>query len=305
MFKVSIVIPAHDEENNIAKAIANLYEFPYKNYEVIIGLDNCHDQTLPIVKQMCIAHPNFKYKVFEERQGKAQMINKIIDGLNTDIIIIQDVDWYMDINEWDLKYMLKLLENEYVHGIADSFPITYPLKKDAGILEIGNTLHGLVFIDAIKNKATKFVPGYKQVDENYFPPLVNIFKKKSFIPNKSLGDDFERAANIWKQNRAILMSDSLDPSRMKSSGEIYTLKGVWKQKKRTALARQQLNDLYPGLKMKIPKWDLIKSMWRNVISPCKIKYMWSFGVVTMLFLLGNIFKPKDISTKEGWNMRAR
>jgi len=305
MFKVSIVIPAHDEENNIAKAIANLYEFPYNNYEVIIGLDNCHDRTLSIVKQMCIGHPNFKYKVFEERQGKAQMINKIIDGLNTDIIIIQDADWRLDMNEWNLKYILKLFENDYVHGIADSFPVTYPIKKDAGVLEIGNTLHGLVFIDAIKNKATKFIPGYKQTDENYFPPLVNIFKKKSFIQNKSLGDDFERAANIWKQSRAILISDSLDPSRMKSAGEIYTLKGIWSQKKRTALARQQLRDLYPGLNMKIPKWDLIKSIWRNVIKPCKIKYIWSFGVVTGLFILGNIFRPKDISTKDGWELRSR
>lgn len=303
--KISIIIPVHDEENNIGKAIANLYNFPYKNYELIIALDNCTDHTELIVHQMCLGCENFRYKVFKKRQGKAQMINKIIQELDTDIIIIQDADWKLDITKWDLKYMLKLLENDYVHGIGDPFPVTFPLKKDAGILEIGNTLHGLVFIDAIKNKATKFIPGYKQVDENYFPPLVNIFKKKSFIPNKSLGDDFERAINIWKQSRAILISDSLDPSRMKSAGETYTLKGIWSQKKRTAIARQQLRELYPNLNMKIPKWDLIKSIWRNVIKPCKMKYIWGFGVVTGLFILGSIFKPKSLNTVEGWSLRGR
>jgi hypothetical protein len=57
--------------------------------------------------------------------------------------------------------------------------------------------------------------------------------------------------------------------------------------------------------MNIPKLDLIKSIWRNVIRPCKIKYIWSFGIVTLIYILGSIFKPKDLNTTKGWGMRAR
>ena len=303
--KISIIVPAHNEQNNISRTMANLYDFPYDNYEVIIGLDNCSDQTVPIVKQMCLHHKNFKYKVFQERQGKAKMINQLIDRALGEIIIIQDCDWIFKIDNWDLNYILELFKTEYVHGIADPFPITYPLKKDAGILEIGLTLHSLVWMDCVKQKSTDFIPGYNKLDDKYFPLLVNIFKKKSYIANETLADDIERAKNIQKQHRCVLVSSGLFPSQMISAGEIYTISGIFKQKKRTALAREQLISKYGKDSMNIPITDLLKSIWKNVIKSWNIKYIFSFGVITIIYLLGALYKPKNISTEKGWDLRSR
>ena len=49
-YKISFLIPAHNEEKIIATTISHLLKIPYDNYEVIIGLDGCTDKTEEIVK---------------------------------------------------------------------------------------------------------------------------------------------------------------------------------------------------------------------------------------------------------------
>ena len=48
--KISFLIAAHNEEKMIGSTLKNLLSLPYKNYEIIIGLDGCTDRTLEIVK---------------------------------------------------------------------------------------------------------------------------------------------------------------------------------------------------------------------------------------------------------------
>ena len=51
--KISFLIAAHNEEKIIGKTLENLLRLPYSNFEVIIGLDGCTDNTEKIVKNYC------------------------------------------------------------------------------------------------------------------------------------------------------------------------------------------------------------------------------------------------------------
>ncbi len=68
--KISFLIPAHNEEKIIGKTLDNLFNLPYNNYEVIIGLDGCTDNTEQIVRKFRKKSNRFGYYKFDLRKGK-------------------------------------------------------------------------------------------------------------------------------------------------------------------------------------------------------------------------------------------
>lgn len=58
--KVSILIPARNEADNILKLLISIKDQDYANYEVIVLDDNSTDNTLSIVENFCTANPQFK-----------------------------------------------------------------------------------------------------------------------------------------------------------------------------------------------------------------------------------------------------
>jgi glycosyltransferase involved in cell wall biosynthesis len=58
--KISILIPARNEADNILTLLQSIYEQDYQNYEVIILDDNSTDNTYPLCETFAQKHPNFK-----------------------------------------------------------------------------------------------------------------------------------------------------------------------------------------------------------------------------------------------------
>ena len=52
--KISFLIPAHNEEKIIAKTLENLINLPWQNYEVIVGLDGCTENSKKNLKELNI-----------------------------------------------------------------------------------------------------------------------------------------------------------------------------------------------------------------------------------------------------------
>ena len=80
--KISIVIPAYNEENIIEKTLSDYYNYfskIYKNdFEIIVIPNNCSDKTSEIVKKFSINKKQIKYKIFQEKIGKG---GAVIEGL--------------------------------------------------------------------------------------------------------------------------------------------------------------------------------------------------------------------------------
>lgn len=58
--KVSILIPARNEADNIVELLTSIHEQDYTNYEVIVLDDNSSDETFALAEVFCVHHPNFK-----------------------------------------------------------------------------------------------------------------------------------------------------------------------------------------------------------------------------------------------------
>lgn len=84
--KISVVIPAYNEENYIASCLDSLMEQTEKPDEIILVDNNCKDQTTSIAKQYDVKI------VREERQGMIYARNRGFDSARYEIIARIDAD---------------------------------------------------------------------------------------------------------------------------------------------------------------------------------------------------------------------
>ena len=94
--KITIIVPAYNEEDIIEKKIINIKEcidniiFPH---EVLVGSDGSTDKTCKIVDRYIKNKKLNNWKVFQyENQGKCQTINRLVQQSSGDIIISTDAD---------------------------------------------------------------------------------------------------------------------------------------------------------------------------------------------------------------------
>ncbi|WP_456418656.1 glycosyltransferase family 2 protein [Methanocaldococcus infernus] len=114
MKKVSIVIPAYNEEKTIEKILKKVLDMKLPlEKEIIIVNDGSNDKTEEIIRNFIKKHPNeniiFINKEKNEGKGKALKIG--IKHSTGDIIIIQDADLEYDPNDYP-KLIKPILEGK-------------------------------------------------------------------------------------------------------------------------------------------------------------------------------------------------
>ena len=306
MTKISFLIAAHNEERIISQTLANLANLPYRDYEVIVGLDGCTDNTEIIVKNFARASNKIKYYSVNIRRGKPAVINFIIKKARGDIIAINDADWIFSAkNKAKLNKLLEVFEDPAVGGMAESFPAEWDSQK----LKSGNIWFKMVAYSSyfwLKFQKETFT--YREGQFNYLKRpemfLTNIFRRKLYKENRSLGDDFERTYDIMSQGYKIAILDDETMPRMIVSYNKLFLKDLFKQKIRTAVARKQISELH-----KIGLFDyylpsviyILKESFRKKMTIVFLMLFWVF--ITSLGQVLSKFSRYD--TKKGWTLRAR
>jgi len=306
--KISFLISAHNEEKIIGKTLNNLLSLPYNNYEVIIGLDGCTDNTEKIVKGFVKRSKKFRYKNLNLRRGKPAVIDEIIKQASGDIIIINDADWIFKVkNEKKLKNLLSVFENKEIGGIAESFPVEWDEEKiKRGNLGYKMVAYGTYFwFEFLKDKY-----GIKNNKLTYLNKpqmfLTNILRKKLYKKNFSLADDFERTKDVEDQGyKVVLFDDILMPRMTATYNKIY-IKDLFKQKIRTAIARKQLKTIGKeqggALDYYLPSaLYILRKGWGENIKVGFYVTLWLS--ITNLGEIISRFKKAD--TKKGWTLRAK
>lgn len=116
--KISIIIPARDEENNIATVLDSVLNQNYPNdmYEVIIVNDRSTDKTASIVAEFESKYSNLKVITITEPgkvlTGKQNALDIGIKSAEGDIILLTDADCIVDKN-W-VKSMNRFFFNEQI-----------------------------------------------------------------------------------------------------------------------------------------------------------------------------------------------
>lgn len=309
MKKISFLVAVHNEEKILDKALKHLSKIPYKNYEVILGLDGCTDNSEDIVKKYVKSHPKiFRYFILNERKGKHAVINKIVKKAKGELIIINDADWeYTSGYKDGVQRIVKIFENPKIGGISEGFPVEWDSEKiSQGNLGYKMVAYGTYFwIQFQKERLTVKRNGLRYLkDPTMF--LTNILRKKLYKENSSLGDDFERTKQIMDKGYDVIIFDDLKMPRMKAIYNKIPVKDLFRQKIRTAKAREQLKS-DKQIKTNLAKYYkdvscyIIKNSFKEGFYVFFITSLW----LTITFFGEIVSKFKKPDTKRDWLLRMK
>lgn len=97
--KISVLVPAYNEEKTIGRVLERLLELPFPNVEIIVVDDGSRDGTAQIVEAVAAQHSQVKLFLQSPNQGKTAAISRAIAMSSGDILIVQDADLEYDPRE--------------------------------------------------------------------------------------------------------------------------------------------------------------------------------------------------------------
>ena len=155
--KLSIIMPAYNEEKRITPALEQITEFNPKGWtkEIIVVNDGSRDNTLKLINQF---KKKIKIITYKKNQGKGFAIRQGINKATGDFILIQDADL-----EYNPKDIPKILEK------ASEFDAVYGSRFLGEVKGISKThLFGNKFLSASTSllygqKITDMETGYKLI----------------------------------------------------------------------------------------------------------------------------------------------
>lgn len=91
---VSVIMAAHNEEQVIGSKIDSVFNttYPAEKIEMLIGSDCSSDATNSIVRAKAQAYGRITFLEFAQRQGKANIMNQLLDRAKGDIIVSTDAN---------------------------------------------------------------------------------------------------------------------------------------------------------------------------------------------------------------------
>ena len=120
--KLSILIPAYNEENTIQVILEKVQEVELPNNiqkEIVIVNDCSKDATVAKVEEYMVANLNMDIRFFsqDKNMGKGAAINRAIKECTGDYMIIQDADLEYDPQEYNLLLKPVFMDNaDVVYG---------------------------------------------------------------------------------------------------------------------------------------------------------------------------------------------
>lgn len=127
-YTLSICIPAHNEENNIANLLEAIFSQRQKYYKlekIYVACDGCTDKTATIVKKFKKKYKNIVLINDSLRLGKAERLNAIYRLNKSSLLLSLDADILPDRNK-EIDLMVKeMVNNKNIMVVGGRFiPIT-------------------------------------------------------------------------------------------------------------------------------------------------------------------------------------
>lgn len=110
--RLSIVLPAFNEEGNIASALERAQEVAERlcdEHEVIVVDDGSTDRTVDIILECSVADPRVRLLRHERNLGYGETLRTGFEAAKLDLIFFTDADNQFDLNE--LERFLALIDN--------------------------------------------------------------------------------------------------------------------------------------------------------------------------------------------------
>jgi len=302
---ITIIIPAHNEEKVIGQKLETLLQtnFPLAQIELFIGADNCQDETCSIVRSFEGKFPHLKLFEFSERQGKINVVNKLVQEASNELIVMTDANVLFE--EATLRELIKHFKNPKI-GLVDSRMEHFGLKE-TGISMAENGY--------ISNEVqTKFAEG--KIWGAMMGPFGGCFafRKICFepIPTHFLVDDFylnmlilKKGFHCINEQKARVFEDVSNESWIEFKRKIRISAGNFQNLSRFWTMLFRFNGIsYAFFSHKFLRWILPFFMLYILISSAFLMDQVAYQIVHFMFLLPILLFIPDYLGKK-WNIHIK
>ncbi|HJX50612.1 MAG TPA: glycosyltransferase family 2 protein [Candidatus Nanoarchaeia archaeon] len=119
--RVSVLIPAYNEEETIENTIKSILNSDYPDFEVIVVDDGSKDKTLEMAKKI----KDSRLHIFHKKNGgKGTALNLGISKAKGEIIFTMDADTF--VHPQSMKRMVRYFKNERVMSVTPAMIIHNP-----------------------------------------------------------------------------------------------------------------------------------------------------------------------------------
>ncbi|RTL13775.1 MAG: glycosyltransferase family 2 protein [Flavobacteriaceae bacterium] len=207
--KLSIVIPAYNEEESITETIDQIEEAFSKvniDHEIFIVNDNSKDNTLEVLKGLSEKYPNLKYETNLGPNGFGYAVRFGLERFSGDCVAVMMAD--LSDSPYDLiRYYTTMLEGNYdcVFGsrfIKGGKVINYPVVKKI-INRIANMIIRLVMGIKYNDTTNAFKLYKREVIDGVKPILSPHFNLTIELPLKAIirGYSYSVIPNSWTNRK--------------------------------------------------------------------------------------------------------
>lgn len=212
-YYLSVLIPAYNEEQTIAKTIEHVFKSDYKWIkEVIVINDGSRDKTLEIVKKLKKQYPSLVI-IDKKNSGKADSLNYALKFVKGDFVAIIDADSYP--NETAFSRLMGFFSDKKVGVVTAACT---PLNRH-NLLERLQTIEYKVI--AFTRKLLEYVNAIYVA-----PGSLSVYRKKTLVEiggfdPKNMTEDIESTWHALKNGWSVKMClashvNTIVPSRFKA-----------------------------------------------------------------------------------------
>lgn len=194
---ISIVIAAHNEENVIQQKLTSTYSsiLSEHNFEVLIGSDCSTDTTNQLIQDVAATHSNLRFYPFQERQGKAAIINRLVEEAKGEIIIFTDANVFFD--EHTIYELVKHFKNSRIGQVGGNI-VNTNLKETGISVPEKNYLE---MEKRIKHHEGKLWGSMMGAFGGCYALRKSLYKP---VPSRYLMDDFYISMGVFEQNQQAI-----------------------------------------------------------------------------------------------------
>lgn len=207
--KLSIVIPAYNEEESIAETIDQIEEAFSKvniDHEIFIVNDNSKDGTLQVLEQLSLKYPSLKYETNLGPNGFGYAVRYGLERFSGDCVAVMMAD--LSDSPYDLiRYYTTMVEGNYdcVFGsrfIKGGKVIDYPWVKKI-INRIANFIIRMVMRIKYNDTTNAFKLYKREVIDGVKPILSPHFNLTIELPLKAIirGFSYTVVPNSWTNRK--------------------------------------------------------------------------------------------------------
>jgi len=131
MRRLSIIINAYNEEENIGKLLSRLLRIIDLNDEIVVVASGCTDNTIPIVREFSDKDSRVRLIIEKERRGKASSINKALKHARGKYIAFIPADVIPSRNFFNR--ILRYFNDEKI-GVVGGRPV--PVNPKNGVINL-------------------------------------------------------------------------------------------------------------------------------------------------------------------------